>query len=314
MKLLMYTLVSTSLFFSGCVTAPERANPETSVRKEIRDLPAQRGGDEDLKPRKRVMVLPFLDAQPERSTDWADRTRANFIAELNRSGEVFVLDSKDLKLDLGKHIKGNEYDLAEVARLSQNMGVSAILEGQFVDMTVQRSAPSVGIFRQMKTVFEVKVRIRMVSTRGGKEIFNTLKTVTLEEANLRVGENIQSDRFMQANPRIFEDLVEEAFLDFQPQILAAMQKLTWEGRIAAVSGDRIFLNVGRMSGLNVGDILKVSEDGNDIFDPKTGNFIGRVPGRLKGTLEVISYFGQDGSIAIIHSGAGFKENDKVELY
>jgi hypothetical protein len=72
--------------------------------------------------------------------------------------------------------------------------------------------------------------------------------------------------------------------------------------------------VGKVSGLQVGDILKVSEDGEDVYDPQTGNYIGGVPGRLKGTLEVISYFGQDGSIAVIHSGSGFKENDKIELY
>ena len=35
---------------------------------------------------------------------------------------------------------------------------------------------------------------------------------------------------------------------------------------------------------------------------------------MKGTLEVISFFGTDGSIAVIHSGSGFRENDKVELY
>ncbi len=81
-----------------------------------------------------------------------------------------------------------------------------------------------------------------------------------------------------------------------------------------INGDRIFLNVGRISGLQIGDILKVSEEGDEIFDPQTGNYVGKAPGRLKGTLEVVSYFGQDGAISIIHSGAGFRENDRVELY
>ncbi len=103
-------------------------------------------------------------------------------------------------------------------------------------------------------------------------------------------------------------------LDFTPQVLASLDKVSWEGRIAAINGDRIYLNVGRVSGLQVGDLLKVTEDGDDVYDPESGSHIGRVPGRLKGTLEVISYFGNDGAIAVIHSGSGFKENDKVELY
>ena len=77
---------------------------------------------------------------------------------------------------------------------------------------------------------------------------------------------------------------------------------------------RVAEYVGRISGLQVGDLLKVSENGDDIYDPDSGVHIGKSPGRLKGTLEVISYFGNDGSIAVIHSGAGFKENDKVEVY
>jgi hypothetical protein len=28
----------------------------------------------------------------------------------------------------------------------------------------------------------------------------------------------------------------------------------------------------------------------------------------------VSYFGKDGAIAILHSGAGITENDRVELY
>ena len=103
-------------------------------------------------------------------------------------------------------------------------------------------------------------------------------------------------------------------MEFTPQIISSLGKISWEGRIAAISGDRIYLNVGRISGLEVGDLLKVSDEGDDIYDPESGGHIGKVPGRMKGTLEVISYFGNDGAIAVIHSGSGFKENDKIELY
>ncbi|MDZ4084592.1 MAG: hypothetical protein U1E10_16745, partial [Bdellovibrionales bacterium] len=93
-----------------------------------------------------------------------------------------------------------------------------------------------------------------------------------------------------------------------------VEKLSWEGRVALVKGERVYLNAGRLSGLQVGDILRISEEGEDVHDPETGNYIGRVPGRLKGTVEIVSYFGRDGAIAVLHSGSGFRENDLVELY
>jgi hypothetical protein len=113
---------------------------------------------------------------------------------------------------------------------------------------------------------------------------------------------------------MIETLVKDAFLDFTPQIVGAIDKVSWEGRIAAINGDRLYLNVGKISGLQIGDLLKVMEDGDDVYDPESGGHIGRVPGRMKGTLEVISYFGNDGAISIIHSGSGFKENDRIEQY
>ena len=88
----------------------------------------------------------------------------------------------------------------------------------------------------------------------------------------------------------------------------------WEGRIAALQGERIYINVGRISGVQVGDILKVVEDGNEIYDPELGYHVGKVQGRVKGTLEIVGFFGQDGAISVVHSGAGFKENDRIEIY
>jgi hypothetical protein len=201
-----------------------------------------------------------------------------------------------------------------MGKSAQTLGVAAILEGKVMEIRIKRKADNVGLVRNLKTVFEVMVRVRLLNVRSGKEIFNTVKTVTLEEQNVRVAERVDTDKFIENNPEMIEVLVKDAFLDFTTQIISALDRVSWEGRIAAIQGDRIYLNVGRVSGIQVGDLLKVTEDGDDVYDPENGSHIGRVPGRLKGTLEVISYFGNDGSISIIHSGSGFKENDRVELY
>jgi TolB-like protein len=298
------------LFLASCVT-PETQGPV--VKKEIKDVSLQ-ARKEDTSPRKRLMVLPFIDANEAHPQALRDSARNEFIRELNKTGELIVIDSKDLKIDVSKNLQNGQYKLDEMAKTAKDLGVAALLEGKVVDLKVKRTSDPVGVFRQQKTIFEAQVRVRIASARSGKELFNTLKTVTIEESNVRVAENTNPDRFFQANPDILENLLKESFLDFMPQIQATLDKMSWEGRIAAISGERVFLNVGRISGLQVGDILKVSDEGDEIYDPQSGNYIGKVPGRLKGTLEVVSYFGQDGSIAVIHSGAGFRENDRVELY
>ena len=291
----------------------EKDNSQPVVKKQIKETSAQARKD-DSSPRKRVMILPFLDESQSRPQSLRDQARDKFIKDCNRRGEIIAIDSRDLKLDLTKQMKSGEFILKDVAKAASELGVFAVIEGKVMDLKVGRKAESVGLFRQMETRFDASVRIRIALAHTGREIFNTVKTVTLEDAQTRVGENASADKMLATNPDVLQRLVAEAFIDFEPQIYAVLAKMNWEGRIAAINGDRIFLNVGRLSGLQVGDLLKVAENGDEIFDPQSGNFIGKSPGRLKGTLEVISYFGQDGSIAIVHSGAGFKENDRVEQY
>ncbi|AFY01725.1 hypothetical protein [Bdellovibrio bacteriovorus] len=296
---------------TACATLDRSANPTT--RREIKDVNYEARKD-DSAPRKRMMVLPFLDAGDKRPQELRDQARAAFIADLNRTGEVIALDSRELKVDLAKMIENGQYKLAEVAKAAQALGVNTVLEGKIIDIRIKRKADNVGVVRHLTTAFEVVAQVRVVTGRAGREVFNTVKTVTVEEQGVRVAERVETDKFLANNPDMITVLVKDAFLDFTPQVLASLDKVTWEGRIAAINGDRIYLNVGRVSGLQVGDLLKVTEDGDDVYDPESGGHIGRVPGRLKGTLEVISYFGNDGSIAVIHSGSGFRENDRIELY
>ncbi|HRO67962.1 MAG TPA: hypothetical protein PL182_10395 [Pseudobdellovibrionaceae bacterium] len=303
-SLFAFLLVGCSLF------EPRTQGPRRMTLQESNNLPARTDGA----PRKRVMVLPFLDAAPDRSAEFREQARRAFLMDLNRSGSMLAVDSLEMKLDAMKSVEGGEFRFADLAKQAKDMGVAALLEGKILDIRVKRTADTVGIMRKMTTTFEAVVRVRMAHARTGKEFFNTTKTVTLEQDGVRLGERTETDRFIRENPQFLVTIVKDAFLDFTPQIVSALDRLVWEGRIAALSGDRIYLNVGRLSGLQIGDLLRVSESGEDVFDPQSGGHIGQVPGRQKGTLEVVSFFGTDGSIAVIHSGGGFKENDKVELY
>ena len=308
---LFATLVFASLVLVSCTTM-DRSTP--TLHREVKDTNMTEHKEDNSSPRKRVVILPFLDASADRPVSIREKARKAFITDLNRSGDLIALDSSELNVDPKKFYDQGEYKLEEMGKSAQTLGAAAILEGKIMDIRIKRKADNVGIVRNMKSVFEIAVRVRLLNARTNKEIFNTVKTVTLEEQNVRVAERVETDKFIENNPGMIEVLVKDAFLDFTPQIISALDRVSWEGRIAAIQGDRIYLNVGRVSGIQVGDLLKVTEDGDDVYDPENGSHIGRVPGRLKGTLEVISYFGNDGSISIIHSGSGFKENDRVELY
>lgn len=99
-----------------------------------------------------------------------------------------------------------------------------------------------------------------------------------------------------------------------PKILSVSGKLEWVGRVARILDQKIYINAGRTSGIRVSDVLKVITEGSEIYDPETGSLIGISKGEVKGTIEIIDYFGPDGAIAVLHSGGAIHEGDYVQLY
>lgn len=300
-------------FFGCSLLAPQNEAASAEVKKHIQDVDYRVKEDGELK--KRVMILPFLDKnEAARSSDVRDSARQAFVDELVRTSNVQAVDVAQLKKPAAQYIKNGDYDLKKIAQDSQKQGFTTLIEGQIIDVRLKNAADQIGILRNIKTTYEVVVRMRIMNVRTENEVFNTVKTVTVEENSTRVVERVANDKFFASNPELLKILIKDAFLDFAPQIQEALVDIQWEGRIAAIRGEKIYLNVGRISGVQIGDILKVVEDGSEIYDPEIGYHLGRIRGRTKGTLEVVSYFGQDGAVAVMHSGANFKESDRVEVY
>ena len=310
MRHVLYCL--SALFFLGCAITSTR--PTGGSEPEVRDVPYQARDGKDGNLRRRVMVLPFVDQTAARSEKASAAAREALVRALRRTDDYVVIANSDFPKDLKQYLKNGEYDLEGLARIGGGMGLVAIVEGRIMEIKARRMGDEVGLVRQSRAKVDGAVQLRVVSTKNGHIILNEMNSATVEDSTTRVAERSFSDSTLQDDPRLVESVVRKAFESLVPRIAQALDKLGWEGRIALVKGERIFLNAGRLSGLQVGDILKVTDDAEDVYDPETGSLIGKVPGRLKGTIEVISYFGRDGSICVVHSGSGFHENDIVEVY
>lgn len=297
----------------GCSLLSGKKTAETAPPVETKDVPYN--ARETEAPRHRVLVLPFLDERPDNSQAMTDVARQTVVRELLKTRQFVVVTPEDFPHDPKKFLtEENEYDLAQVAKQAAAMGVAAVIEGKVLNIKAKRIGDSVGIIRTTKAQVSTQVRIRIFAGKNGKEILNEVRSADTDASSTRVAERSERNSSLSEDPELIRTAVRKAFMGAVPNILRSVEKLSWEGRVAMVAGERIFVNAGRLSGLQVGDILKVTEEGDDVYDPETGRFIGTAPGRLKGTVEVVSYFGKDGAIGVIHSGSGFQENDRVELY
>lgn len=117
-----------------------------------------------------------------------------------------------------------------------------------------------------------------------------------------------------ARNEIAKEAVAVAIKKLVTDAFISMEKMDWQGRIAKLIGNKVYVNAGRASGLLAGDILKVMSPGEEIVDPITKTYLGRSEGMLKGTLEVTEFIGQDSAMTLIHTGGNFQEGDVVRLY
>lgn len=287
---------------------------EKAAGPEIRDVPFDARETKEAPLRKRIMVLPFINASAGRSEQAGKVAREAFLRQLRKTDEFVIVANSDFPKDVAAFLKGQEFDLEAMGKIAAAMGISAILEGKIIDVRAKRVGDEVGLVRKIRARMNARVSIRMVNTRNGGIVLNETREAEAEEATTRLAERASSDRDLEDDPILIESVVTRAFQATIPRIVNAVEKLSWEGRVALIKGERVYLNAGRLSGLQIGDILRISEEGEDVHDPETGSYIGRVPGRLKGTVEIVSYFGKDGAISVLHSGSGFRENDLVELY
>lgn len=310
-----YFVVSSLLFLSSCAFLSNlRNNENPAPGAEVRDVPYSARGDDEA-PRHRVLVLPFLEERLDQPKGTSEVARQTVVRELLRTRQFVVVSPEDFPQDPKKFLtEENEYDLAQIAKLASSMGVAAVIEGKVLTIKAKRIGDSLGVIRSTKAQVSTQVRIRIYAGKNGKEILNEVRAADTEATTTRVAERGEVSTNLSDDPELVRTAVRKAFASAVPSVIRAVEKLSWEGRVAAIAGERVFVNAGRLSGLQVGDILKVTDEGDDVYDPETGRFIGTAPGRLKGTIEVVSYFGKDGTIAVVHSGSGFQENDRVELY
>ncbi len=304
---LVATFVSVTLLL-GCSSSDKKPNAQ------VRDVPTQARESRTEEPRKRVLVLPFIDVSSQRGEAVANSARSGLLRGLNLTKAFVVVENSDFPKDPKSFRTNDQYDLEPIAKLAAGMGISLVIEGRVLEIRAKRLGDQVGLMRKVRAQMDAKIQIRVVGAKTNRELMNEVREATIETTTTKFGTYAYSDKFLEEDPELVEQVVQKAVRSTIPNIVAVARKISWEGKIAMVSGDRIYVNAGRLSGLQVGDILRVNDEGNEVFDPENGVFIGRAPGRMKGTLEVVSYFGKDGTIAVIHSGSGFKENDQVEFY
>lgn len=298
--------LSLSLILFGCSNVVQRdqqgKRPRAEERKYFSGV------------KKKIALLPFFNESPFESEDLEVNATEEMRHELSRSGEFIVDPSSQKLFGTSKEIYvGGGLKLVQLTRQAKIAGINFIVFGRVIDARVREKSDEIGIVRQTKSYAESKVEVRVFDVNAGKEIYTETLQGYADDSTFRF---FSSDReeYLAYRRDLLRYAVRVGTRKSVPKIVDLASKLDWVGRVAKIIGTKVYLNAGRESGINIGDILKIITEGTEVYDPETGALIGMSKGDMKGTIEVVDYFGTDGSIAILHSGGQVLEGDFVQLY
>lgn len=306
------------ILLCGCALTTGRMPSSSRVptdTTEMRSLPfeARSLGAQHFRPR--VLILMAKMNESLISKEWSQKAETELMRQLRQTESYVLLKPKEVDLNTKDLVNQDQWDWTKIHERARAKSIPLVLEWELLPIEIQQKSDAIGILREQERKIVVQLKVRLLETRQGKEIFSEIGQAVKEDRDvLWLSKNDKKITVNDYSNETLRILLKEAISTVMPEVAAQAIKMAWNGRVAMIKGDRIYLNVGRQSGLQIGDILKVLDVGDEVFDPDTGESIGKVPGRMKGTLEVVHYFGTDGAVAVVHSGAGFQENDAIELY
>lgn len=250
------------------------------------------------KMRRRVMVLPFTDHSNYKEEGLGELARARLISRLENTGAVICVDPETIKID-GKDL----LEPSSMKILNEVYGIQAVIKGGLSD--VYTSSSRIEGKDKQETSFAIsKIALDIYNTDTGKIIrhLSGRNPISLTREKGDMGTEKAKVKAI--------DLAIEIIAD---DILKSILYLDWHARIASIEEGKVYINAGRLSGLEKGNVLEVYSPGEQVIDSKTGMPLGTTKGTYKGELEVTELFGVDACWAQIKKGSSFSPTDLVYL-
>jgi len=292
-------------FFSCAPVVRRRTLPDTPKLKL----------DPSFSPiKKKVAILSFYNESPLGGEDLAVTATEEIRKEVYRARDFVIENEGESIFGSSKEIyAGGGIKLAQLARKAKMTGINIVVLGRIKEARVRQKSDEVGFVRKVKSLAETYLEVKIYDVMANKEISTEVYDGNITDDNFRFYQN-ETEENLAYRQDLLRYSIRVASRKFIPKLLTVGTKLDWMGRVAKIIGTKIYINAGRSSGINLGDILKVITEGQEIYDPESGAMIGISQGEVKGTLEVIDYVSNDGAVCVLHSGGSVTEGDFIQLY
>lgn len=249
------------------------------------------------KMKRRVIVMPIEDHTNYKEEQMGELATKRLISRLENTGAIICIDPNTIP------VKGDFTDPAIMKQLNELYGVHVVIKGTLSD--IYTSTSKIEGKDEKETSFAM--------SKMALQIYNTETGSALKQLLGRNPVSLTREKGDMSSEKAKIKAIDLAIEIIAEDLLRTILTIDWHARIASIDGDKVYINAGRLSGFEKGDMLSVYAPGEQIIDAKTQTPLGRVKGNYKGDLEVFELFGVDACMAKIKKGGNFSPSDFVYL-
>lgn len=314
-RILAASWLASAAFLGACATSPPVTGPSEGPSAPAAGMRRGEaaGAVVTTGPMLRVAVVRFQDKSAYGRGRLGGAVQDILTTELAKSGR-FILVARGGDLDAIL----DEQDLAKTgsvkagtgAAAGEVLGLNAVVTGAVSQFGVKQKSATYLVGASKTQTAEATVDVRVIDAQTGQVVFADSGNGVHETSStqvLGIGGATGYDETIEGKA------LRAAIAKFIDNMVRRLEGIEWSGKVAAVDGDEITVNAGRKTGLLAGDRLRVFGEGRDVIDPDTKVSLGRKPGREKGEIEVVDFFGADAAVCRRVEGGGFAVNDIVKL-
>jgi len=297
MRIPLFALCCTALL--GCAFSPQP-----------REIMTHKEGESASGLRKRVVVLPFVNR-----SDYQDEslTRAALFTvqqAVEASPDLILIKDTELEDPERLYSAAGEYHFRNIFEQARRAGATGVIVGRIESLNLHQEDQGTGVLGAKQHFANARVHFQLYDVGNESEVFSRTATSEVKQERVPWLEIRGPASEMEEGKQAVTGALEKV-LDRFPAIA---RKLAWVGRIAKVDLNRFYITGGEQTGLRAGVLLRVYEPGAPVTDALSGAQLGQAPGRFKGLLKITETFGSDASVAVLYTGAGFREQDRVEIH
>ena len=270
------------------------AKPSSSLLLEEETLAASPSKPVLPRLKKKVLIVYFDDRTTEGEEVFGDWVAEKLMKEVNRRTlQVLFTDYQMVKEFFEKN--GTDLKNLETSKglqhLNEVFGVHALVAGNLSGPYVFTTKTTKDQEATASAI--IKIDMRLVDTFTGK----TLKNLSAHNPAVAAKEK---GSFSEEKAKV--KAIDVTIANLGRSLAQELDRMDWFCRIAKVEGEEVYMNAGRLTGLQVGDVMEVFRPGG------SGG-----PGEVKGKIRISAFLGLDASMGRLVQGKDPDVNDILKL-